>query len=111
MHKEPTVRLTWEGKESIRKVLSLVDQAEQIELQLTPDFNHTLFAHLHPDAPRAAVEETDAEGGVELIQVLADIEGLEAFSALTDVLKNKDARIRVISPPMVIIDLSGAGER
>lgn len=112
MGKEPLIRLSWQGRETIETLHTLMDHTEQIEIILPIDYNHALFHTLHPDAAASELEDIDASGGPELLAVVASINGLEEFASLTKILTAKQARVQVISPPKVIIHLpSPARER
>ncbi len=51
MDKEPLLKLTWHGHETAEAIPSLLDRAEQLEINLPADYNHSLFAcctHMRP---------------------------------------------------------------
>lgn len=103
MKKEPLIRLTWHGHETIEVIPKLLEEAEEIEIALPLDYNHSLFHALHPDARPADLENIDAQGGPELLVHIARVSGLEELSRLVDVLEKVQASIRVSSPPTLLI--------
>jgi hypothetical protein len=103
MGREPLIRLTWHGLETLEAVPKLLNQTEQIEIELPNDYNHALFSTLHPEASTAELEDIDISGGPELLAEIATIKGLEGFAALIDVLKSVQATIQITSPPKLLI--------
>lgn len=108
MKKEPLIKLTWHGHETIESVPSLLDQAQQVEITLPSNYNHSLFCKLHPDEPPAQLEEIHASGGPELLADIAAVSGLEEFTALSEPLAASNATVQVVSPPKVVITLPAA---
>ena len=108
MEKEPLIKLTWHGHETVESIPALFDQAEQIEVILPLNYNHALFHRLHPHAPPAELEDIDVSGGPELLAEIAGINGLEGFNALAGTLTAARAAIRIASPPKVVITLPAA---
>lgn len=105
MDREPLVRLMWHGYETIEVIPELLNQAEKIEIQLPADYNHALFRALHPDSPAAEVEDIDISGGPELLNDIATVSGLEAFSVLIQELTAVHASVRILSPPKLVISI------
>ncbi|WP_139149223.1 hypothetical protein [Nitrosospira sp. Nsp13] len=105
MEKEPLIKLTWHGRETVESIPALLDQAEQIEVILPLNYNHTLFHRLHPHAPAAELEDINVSGGPELLEEIATINGLEGFNALIGTLATARAAVRIASPPKVVITL------
>ena len=107
MEKEPLIKLTWRGHETIESIPPLLDDARQIEIILPANYNHSLFCALHPDEPPAQLEEIDASGGPELFAVIATVKGLEEFIALARALATAHIEVQVVSPPSVMIRPTG----
>jgi hypothetical protein len=107
MSKEPVMSVQWKGRETVPAVSQMIGYAEQIELQLAPEYNHALFRKLHPEAPRAVVESVDKSGDAELLNTVSAISGLEDLALLVDLLRAEDASIHIVSPPRVIIQVPG----
>ena len=108
MEKEPLMKLTWRGRETVEALPPLLDHAEQIEIDLPAGYNHSLFRLLRPDAPPVQLEETDVSGGPQLLASIASIKGLEELSKLIEPLTAARAAVRVSSPPKIVITLPGA---
>ena len=108
MEKEPLIKLTWHGHETVASIPALLDQAGQIEIILPLNYNHALFHRLHPHAPPAELETIDVSGGPELLAKIATINGLEELDALAGTLTATQALVRVVSPPKVVITLPAA---
>lgn len=107
MQKEPVTQLTWQGSDTATAISGMLNETEKIEIKLPLDFNHALFQVLHPDAPPSGAETIDADAGPELLEKIASITQLEPFSQVATALKDNSARVKIISPPKVIIyDLS-----
>jgi len=103
MDKEPLIRLTWHGHETVSLIPGLLNEFEQIEISLPLEYNHALFETLHPDARAADLENIDAHGGPELLARIATVSGLEELENLTGLLNNARASVRIISPPTLLI--------
>lgn len=103
MEKEPSIKLTWRGRETIESIPPLLGDARQIEIILPPNYNHSLFCALHPGEPPAQLEDINASGGPELLSVIATVKGLEEFAALAKAPATAHIEVQVISPPSVII--------
>jgi hypothetical protein len=103
MEKEPLIKLTWRGRETIESIPRLLGDARQIEIILPANYNHSLFCALHPDAPPAQLEEINAAGGAELLTVIATVKGLEEFAALAKAPATAHIEVEVASPARVII--------
>jgi hypothetical protein len=95
--------VTWRGRETVANLPDLLEQAEQVEVVLPQDYNHVLFRTLNPEAPASAVEAFDVSGGPELLKRLAAIRGLEALGELGEALRGSRAGVRVLSPPVLVI--------
>ncbi|SEO56122.1 hypothetical protein [Nitrosovibrio sp. Nv6] len=105
MEKDPLIKLTWRGHETIESIPALLDHAQKLEITLPSNYNHSLFSALHRDEPAAQLEEIDASGGPELLARIATVSGLEEFAALTRPLAAARATVQVESPPKVMITL------
>ena len=46
-----TVRLNWRGAGTVQSVASFLERQGSVALGLAPDLHHSLFVHLHPQAP------------------------------------------------------------
>ena len=108
MEKEPLVKLTWHGHETIESIPALLDQAKQIEITLPSNYNHALFRKLHLQGRPAEPEVIDAFGGPELLEEIATLTGLGELAALTEPLTAAHATLQVFSPPKVVITLPAA---
>lgn len=108
MEKEPLMKLTWRGRETVESMSPLLGHAEQIEIDLPAGYNHSLFRLLHPDAPPAQSEETNVSGAPQLLANIASIKGLEELGALIEPLDAAQATVQVSSPPKIVITLPGA---
>ena len=102
---EPLIRLTWNGRETVETISTLLDQAEQIEIALPSNYNNALFCALYPDAAVSQFEDIDVLAGPELLADVATIRGLEGFAALIEMLAIARATVHVVSPPTIIIRL------
>lgn len=106
MPREPSIKLTWRGRETVANLPDLLGQAEQVEVVLPQDYNHVLFRTLNPEAPASGEEAFDVSGGPELLKRLAAIRGLEALDELGEALRGTQAGVRILSPPVLIIHLA-----
>lgn len=97
------VRLTWRGHETVETVQLLLLHATQIEIFLPQDYNHILFQTFHPLDTSSKLEINNLEGGPELLENIAGIEGLKEFSELIDPLAELEASVHVFTPPAVVI--------
>lgn len=108
MEKDPLIKLTWHGHETIEAIPELLNHAQQLEITLPTNYNHSLFRILHPDEPAAQLEEINASGGPELLADIATVSGLHEFTELTQALAALHATVQVVSPPKVLITLPAA---
>ncbi len=108
MDKEPLLKLTWHGRETAEAIPSLLDRAEQLEINLPANYNHSLYRLFHPHAPRAQLEDIEVSGGPQLLVDIASIKGLEELASLAEQLTALQATVRISSPPKVVITLPGA---
>jgi hypothetical protein len=108
MDKEPLLKLTWHGHETVEAVRSLLGLAEQLEINLPVGYNHSLYRLLHPHAPPAQLEDIEVSGGPQLLVDIASIKGLEELASLAEPLTALQATVRISSPPKVVITLPGA---
>jgi hypothetical protein len=108
MEKEPLIKLPWHGHETIESIPSLLDTAQEIEITLPSNYNHSLFSVLHPGEPPAQLEKIEASGGPELLADIASVKGLEEMKTLIDPLAAAKAKVRVVSPPKIVITLPAA---
>jgi len=102
MDREPLIKLTWRGNETIESVPSLLDRAEQLEIDLPAEYNHSLFCLFHPHSSPAQLENINISGGPQLLAEIATIKGLAEFKALIEPLGTLKATVQVLSPPKVI---------
>ena len=105
MDKEPLIRLTWHGHETVSLIPGLINEFEKIEITLPLEYNHALFEKLHPDARAADLEDIDAHGGPELLSRIATISGLEEMEKLTKDLHAVQAEVHIVSPPTLLITM------
>lgn len=106
MEKEPLAKLVWHGDDTIETVRGLLDTAQSIEITLPASYNHALFRAFNPGAADAVLEDLDVHGDAELLTTVARVHGLEALADLRPVLEPLPARVHVLSPPTLIIDLA-----
>lgn len=98
-----TVRLKWQGHETIEAAQLLLLQAAQIEIVLPQDYNYVLYQALHPEDKATPNEINNVEGGPELLNNIAKIDGLGELSELVEWLVELDATVHVFAPPAVVI--------
>ena len=106
MHDMRKIQLHWNGRTSVHQITSLLEQTDQIAIQLAPGYNHALYSRLHSSSARAGNEDIDRTGGAELLEVIAGIQGLEAFAELVEPLSQAGVSVHIESPARVSIELS-----
>ena len=106
-----TVRLTWRGAKTVDSLASFLARQGNVALGLAPDLHHSLFAHLHPQAPPGQPEDVDMQGGAELLARIAEIPGLEELARLVPGLRAARAQIQVQSPAPIVHIRIPEGER
>jgi hypothetical protein len=102
------VNLPWRGAETIAAANSILAARGDVEVQLPAGYHHAVVAHFQKDvhAPGTA-DRVDVAGGIELLEVLSTIRGLDDLAKLEAVAQQTGARIRVMSPsPTVVIRAS-----
>ena len=100
------IELEWRGKETIDAVRAYLGPSTQIDISLPANYNHALFAHLMPDAPKGQMESLDVEGDESLLAEVAKVKGLEDFATLIETLSGKSAQIKVQTPPRIVISIT-----
>jgi hypothetical protein len=105
MKNDPVKRVQWHGRETVPIVSRLLETTDQIELELARGYNHALFRKLHPEAPRATVEQVDKTGNAELLNTVSEITGLEDLVLLVEILQEEDASLHIVSPPAIVIQV------
>jgi hypothetical protein len=105
MRKENVVSLQWHGRDTVGTVRQIIAHRGRIVLRFATNLNHALFRKLHPQAMHGAVEQLDCAGDAGLLQTISEIRGLEDLAPLADVLRAADARVHVLSPPRLVIDV------
>jgi hypothetical protein len=108
MEKEPLIRLDWHGRETVDRLAKLVDEAEQVEIALPPEYHHVLFRTLYPEASVSQYEELDVRGGPELLARIAVVKGLEPFADVAGLLSERYASVRLDSPAIILITMLSA---
>lgn len=103
MDKEPLIKLSWQGDATVDRIISLLEQAERIEVRLPAGYNHALFKILHPDADAAALEAVDINAPPEVLDAVAQVRGLESLASLTAALTRAKASVSLHSPPTLVI--------
>lgn len=99
------MRLTeieWQGDSSLVEIAAGLEENGKVEVLLPSNFNHALFAHFYPDAP-AGIEALDINGGAEVLQRAAELDGLEDLRALQRWVAERQARVQLLSPPRIVI--------
>jgi hypothetical protein len=98
-----TVSLRWEGHETVEAAQLLLLQAAQIEIILPQDYNDILSQRLHSLNFISKQEINDLQGGPELLEDIAEIDGLGEMSELVEWLVELDATVHIFAPPAVVI--------
>jgi protein-L-isoaspartate(D-aspartate) O-methyltransferase len=104
------VRLNWEGDETIRAIAPVLSHPCHIELHLAANYHHAIYRHFNPAAPPGGLEVLDEQGGAELLDRLAEIEGLRALAQLKVAVAESHGLIHVTDPAVVIIDIAGPAQ-
>lgn len=100
--------LPWRGVETIEAARAALAAKQSVELHLPAGFHHAVYAHFRRELESA--EQVDVSGGVELLQRLAEIRGLDPLADLEPSITQAHAAVRVLSPsPTVLITLEGSG--
>ena len=105
MTHKPAILLLWRGPETISTARSLLKHSQSVNLQLAANYHHAFAAHLKPGASGEDAEEIVMEGGPELLDHIAEIDGLEKFSDLVEPAKQANATVRLENPALVIISV------
>lgn len=98
MPDKPEASLAWEGQSTLPALRKLAEARVDFELQLPPDYHFALFRHLFPDAPEDEPEQIDVTGTAELLDKVAEIQGLQELAELADLAGAAQARVRIQSP-------------
>lgn len=98
MSGSPQTSLLWEGESTLAELRELIRRRERFELQLPADFHFAVVRHLYPHAAAADPSLVDESGGAELLQRIAEIQGLNELAALVAPIAGAGAQVRVLSP-------------
>ncbi|MBI5040004.1 MAG: hypothetical protein HZB57_01975 [Gammaproteobacteria bacterium] len=98
MNDKPEERLIWEGQTTLTALYGLVQGRVSFELQLAPDYHFALFRHLYPDANAAEPELIDVSGGADLLDKVAEIQGLNELAELAAPIAAAGGRVHIQSP-------------
>ena len=98
MSESPAIRLTWKGSGTVAALAQCLEDHGAVELDLAPEFHHSVFKHLYPDAEPGEPEQVDVQGDAGLLEKLAEIRGLEDMGKLVPALAAAGAEVYVESP-------------
>jgi hypothetical protein len=98
MSEKPEVRLIWEGPTTLHALQALVQARVNFELQLPPDYHFALFRHLFPHAAPGETETIDVSGTADLLDKVAEIQGLQELAELKAPVAASQAQLRILSP-------------
>lgn len=111
MSEKPEVRLIWEGLTTLHALQRLVQARMNFELQLPPDYHFALFRHLFPHAAPGETETIDVSGTADLLDKVAEIQGLHELAELTAPVAASRARVRILSPgPGVLVSFAAQAD-
>ncbi len=96
--RDPKLRLTWGGQVSLEQALRLLNEFGCVELELPAEFHHAVFTHLHPHSWETQLEQVDEEGGIELLERIAEIDQLSELLILRDAVAARSPHVSVRSP-------------
>lgn len=99
------IRLNWEGNETIAAIAPILRQPCFVELTLAPSYYNAIYRQFHPDAPPGDTRPLDEQGGGEVLERLANIEGLQALGELADAVMQARGRVTVTRPAVVTIEV------
>lgn len=98
MRGSPEMRLMWEGGSTLTTLRKLLRERTDFELELPPDYHFALFRHLYPHAAAGEPELIDVSGGVELLEKVAEIQGLNEVAELAAPIAAAGGRVHILSP-------------
>lgn len=98
MSEKTEVRLLWEGRTTLHALRGLMQARVNFELQLPPDYHFALFRHLFPHAAPGETETIDVSGAADLLDKVAEIQGLHELAELRAALAASQAQVRILSP-------------
>jgi hypothetical protein len=98
----------WRGRETVEAARSAIARRDRIALQLPAGFHHAVYAHFRAHDLQAVAERLDVTGGAEVLQRLAQIEGLDGLAQLAADVANAHASVRLLSPTPTVIISCGA---
>jgi len=101
--REPVNHIHWSGESSLKIIKELLEDQLDTVIELPINMHHALYSHLNPDAPPGPVEHVEASGSADLLDKIAEVAGLEHFATLSQTVKQKQARVSVLSPPSRIL--------
>ncbi len=103
MNNKSVIRIIWHGDKTVLALKALAGKTAEIEIRLPNNFNHALYSVLSDHNRSDQLEIIDANGGPELLELLANIDGLESFAQLDAAQKNSIDSVRIHSPPTITI--------
>ena len=94
-------RIQWSGRESLAEAEEILERHREVIVILARDYHHALCRRLRPQEP-GAPEALDIAGGVELLERIAGVGGLQEIGGLAQVIGGRKAEIRLTSPAPTI---------
>lgn len=94
-------RIQWAGEESLAEADEILKRHREVIIVLARDYHHALCRRLHPQEP-GAPEVLDIHGGIELLERIAGVGGLQDVGRLAQVIGGRPARVRLTSPAPTI---------
>lgn len=98
MRGSPEMRLMWEGDSTLATLRKFLRERTDFELELPPDYHFALFRHLYPHAAAGDSEVIDVSGGAELLDKVAEIQGLNELTELAAPVAAAGGRVHIRSP-------------
>lgn len=95
--------LLWNDSYSPEQVGALLDEFGRVEIELPPDFHHALFRRFHPEDGNAGPERVDEEGDPSLLERVTAIRGLAELEVFRELLEQRHARVKVLSPGPLLV--------
>ena len=92
------VAVQWPARRSFDTVRQAIEEGREVEIALPAGTHYALYRHLHPGESGAGADEVEAAGGVDLLESIATIPGLQELLQLRGLLERARYRVQVTSP-------------
>ena len=102
-HDRHVVEVQWPGQDALKEARDAVKRGCEVAIELPAGTHYVLYRHLHPGESGGHTERIHVTGGVELLEPIATVKGLEELAKLRPALERARYRVRLTSPEPTLV--------